>query len=1183
MNASRKIISLASEFEESASGILQPGTILADQYKVLLVLRKTFIVSYACEELNTKETVVAYAIPEKISLSSELKTKLELLLGELASLESQNIFKDYQLLPLSEKEVYIIAKYPNGNNVKQWRDAHNIESVEERLTFKRLLLEAACGIDCLHSHGMLHGEVIPENLLVTKDNELILLNAGISSFLRQQAGNAKSKQYCDANFIYYQAPEIWDNADANAKTEQYALGAITYELISGKKPYDWVKRADLFKKTISTQMPDPPMGTTQKESAAIMRAMDHNPLKRFSSCRRFIKSMIPFRPSPLQIKICAFVIIILILTFLTFFISNSINQRRERLRIAQIQRQAEIEKQRSEAETEKKINEAGQLQWKANELLREVLSRNFDEGQTFGEHITTAQKKYADGEKAIKAGKRAEAFSLFAESLENCKWVRDNAESRIAVGQIMRRILSLRDEKAEKAKDLFPEKWDKALAMCNSACKAYEGGNFKEAEMMFKEVETAFLSIFEDVRAFMVRQYVESAEKALHEENWNLLQDYANKIEDLDSELGHKYLGLASEGLKKAKIASEYALAQKSKDKKDWQEVILHCNNILELDNNNDDAKSLLEEATTESTCNLRAIPKIADEQAICSIEINGALFSGTTNDLIRNLPYNKPNKLRFVCLKDNIQYEWTGEVNCDWKGVRSLDFVLEQSSILLLREADKALLDKKWNELLNISMQLLQLDPQSEKGLRLKNMAELELSCNVDFIPEVDGSIVKAEFTLDSNKYYTGSILRNLKSGQEYVIVFYSILDEVQFEGSCKFKTDWTGVKKITVTMRKTTDVLLEKAQEALNKKDWKQAYDYAEKVLAILPGNIDAMRILEKAELQLTTNLKIKAMLNGQEVEAVLSGMAENKTTATIIHHLKNGRKYNYVLTYVVGGKTYKARFDCICDWVGVKEIEVVLMDEFARLSNYAETLKEDKKWNELLQVAREMLDLEAGSLLAKGYFDLAETNSTKCLQIQPTLNSKPVIGDVYQCEISFNNIDTSYIGRSSSVIRKISTVLAQNYYVTYIDNKDYYWGKICINEDWKGIRTVNVVLNRIEGTIPLGNERLRIEQRTSEGKHYWRSKNEITEEQYKAVTNRNDLFFYSEVQASYTFAGKPVVKKVKNINWDALEYFCKLLTVKCIKEGFIPPTLKFVTINQDMSENSKELRIFLVKAEF
>ena len=478
----------------------------------------------------------------------------------------------------------------------------------------------------------------------------------------------------------------------------------------------------------------------------------------------------------------------------------------------------------------------------------------------------------------------------------------------------------------------------------------------------------------------------------------------------------------------------------------------------------------------------------------------------------------------------------------------------------------------------------MLALLPNNTDAMRILEKAELELSCNVDFIPEIDGSMVKAEFTLDSHKYDTGSILKNLKSGEEYAIDFYSILDAVQFEGSCKFKADWTGVKKITVTMRKTTDVLLTKAREALNENEWKLAYGYAEKVLALLPNNSDAMRILEKAELQLTSNLVIKAILNGQEVEAVLSGMAENITTSTMIRNLKNGRKYNYVLTYVVGVKTYKARFDFICDWVGVKEIEVELMDELARLADYAETLKNDRKWNELLQVAREMLDLEAESLLAKGYFDLAETNLSKCLQIQPILNSIPVIGDVYQCEISFRNINTTYIGRSSSVIKKISPLLAQNYFVTYVDNKDYYFGKIHINgDDWKGIRTVNVVLHRIEETIPLGNERLCIEQRTSGGKFYWRSKYEITEQQYMAVTNGYDLFSYEYSQASYTFAGEPVVKRVKSINWDALDDFCDLLTYRCLNEGLIPPTLKFVTMNKGLSENSKRLRIYLVKAEF
>ena len=115
------------------------------------------------------------------------------------------------------------------------------------------------------------------------------------------------------------------------------------------------------------------------------------------------------------------------------------------------------------------------------------------------------------------------------------------------------------------------------------------------------------------------------------------------------------------------------------------------------------------------------------------------------------------------------------------------------------------------------------------------------------------------------------------------------------------------------------------------------------------------------------------------------------------------------------------------------GVKEIEIALKDEFERLSNCATDLAKEKKWDELLRVAREMLELDSENKDAKRFFELAENNTTKCLQIQPILNSKSVVADVCQCEILYTNIRIQKTGKTSSLIKKLTPASEQTFFVT------------------------------------------------------------------------------------------------------------------------------------------------------
>ena len=78
-----------------------------------------------------------------------------------------------------------------------------------------------------------------------------------------------------------------------------------------------------------------------------------------------------------------------------------------------------------------------------------------------------------------------------------------------------------------------------------------------------------------------------------------------------------------------------------------------------------------------------------------------------------------------------------------------------------------------------------------------------------------------------------------------------------------------------------------------------------------------------------------------------------------------------------------------------------------------------------------------------------------------------------------------------------------------------------------------------------------------------------------------SRDDLYTYTDT-VSTSFTGKPVIKQVKNINWRGVDLFCKTLTVKCIKEGVIPPGFEFATLDHDLPENSKNLHILLVRSK-
>ena len=86
-----------------------------------------------------------------------------------------------------------------------------------------------------HRHGMVHRDIKPSNILFDEDGRTLLTDFGIAGFL-QNKETSLTIPGMGIGTPEYMAPEQWEGKSTQA-SDQYALGVVFYELITGKKPY----------------------------------------------------------------------------------------------------------------------------------------------------------------------------------------------------------------------------------------------------------------------------------------------------------------------------------------------------------------------------------------------------------------------------------------------------------------------------------------------------------------------------------------------------------------------------------------------------------------------------------------------------------------------------------------------------------------------------------------------------------------------------------------------------------------------------------------------------------------------------------------------------------------------------------------------------------------------------------
>lgn len=126
---------------------------------------------------------------------------------------------------------FLIAEYASNGSLKDrlQKQLPNPLSMEEAMN---IISQIGQGLQYAHHLNIVHRDLKPDNILFNAKNEALLADFGIAVVL----DSARTKSGEIIGTPPYMAPEQFDRK-ASTKSDQYALGCITYELVTGSKPF----------------------------------------------------------------------------------------------------------------------------------------------------------------------------------------------------------------------------------------------------------------------------------------------------------------------------------------------------------------------------------------------------------------------------------------------------------------------------------------------------------------------------------------------------------------------------------------------------------------------------------------------------------------------------------------------------------------------------------------------------------------------------------------------------------------------------------------------------------------------------------------------------------------------------------------------------------------------------------
>lgn len=192
---------------------------------------------------------------------------------------------------------YIVMEYLTGQTLSQILESRGHIPFEEALP---LLQDLASALDYAHQQGVIHRDIKPSNVIIepittstnSRTQRAILMDFGIARFTTENTMLTASGDVL-GTADYISPEQIHGLTNLDSRTDQYSFGVMTYQLLTGKKPFERNNTWAMIRSHLEEPAPDArnivPM--SEKAAKAIQKAMAKKPEERFSSIGEFVQEL----------------------------------------------------------------------------------------------------------------------------------------------------------------------------------------------------------------------------------------------------------------------------------------------------------------------------------------------------------------------------------------------------------------------------------------------------------------------------------------------------------------------------------------------------------------------------------------------------------------------------------------------------------------------------------------------------------------------------------------------------------------------------------------------------------------------------------------------------------------------------------------------------------------------------